>query len=104
MLAMFHIRQDIPLCRAVALQLVRDEHPWHVGQALRVAGNLVRKYTLSYKYLFFKDIHPHYLYGLRQHPSGLLQTTKQVNPVYFLRIVVNRCQENGSRSLSLTSD
>jgi hypothetical protein len=34
MLAMCRIRPEIPLCRAVALQLVRDEHPWHVGQAL----------------------------------------------------------------------
>jgi hypothetical protein len=32
MLAMFHIRQDLALCRAVALQLVRDDHPWHVCQ------------------------------------------------------------------------
>jgi hypothetical protein len=34
MLAMFHIRQEIPLGGAVALQLVRDDHPGHVGQAL----------------------------------------------------------------------
>jgi hypothetical protein len=34
LLAMFHARQDVPLRRPVALQLVRDEHPWHVGQAL----------------------------------------------------------------------
>jgi hypothetical protein len=59
---------------------------------------------LSYKYLFFKDIEHSYRGCLRQHPSGLLQTTQQVNPLYFLRTVVNRCQENGSRSLSLTSD
>jgi hypothetical protein len=42
----------------------------------RVAGNLVRKYTLSYKYLFFKDIEHSYLWCLRHHPSGLLQTTQ----------------------------
>jgi hypothetical protein len=71
---------------------------------MRVAGNSVRTYTLSYQYVFFKDIQPHYVYGLRQHPSGLLHTTQQGNPVYFLRMVVNRCQENGSRSLSLTSE
>src|SRR5262245_36606393 len=34
MLAMFHTRQDLALGRAVALQFVRDDHPWHVGQAL----------------------------------------------------------------------
>jgi hypothetical protein len=73
-------------------------------ELFRVAGNLVRKYTLSYKYLFFKDIKYYYLHCLRPHPSGLLQTTQKINPAYFLRIVVNRCQENGSRYLSLTSD
>jgi hypothetical protein len=34
MLAMFHARQDVPLRRAIAFELVRDDHPWHVGQAL----------------------------------------------------------------------
>jgi hypothetical protein len=34
MWAMFRARQDFLLPRAVALQLVRYDHPWHVGQAL----------------------------------------------------------------------
>jgi len=33
-LAMFHPREHLPLRRSVAFELVRDEHPWHVGQAL----------------------------------------------------------------------
>jgi hypothetical protein len=43
----------------------------------RVAGNLVRKYTLSYKCLFFKGLEHYYLFCSRQHPSGLLQITKK---------------------------
>jgi hypothetical protein len=34
MLAVLHARPDLALGRAVALELVRDEHPWHVGHAL----------------------------------------------------------------------
>src|SRR5436190_1874825 len=33
-LAVFHPRQDLALRRAVALQLIRDDHPWHVLQPL----------------------------------------------------------------------
>jgi hypothetical protein len=34
MLAMFHPREQLPLGRAGALQLIGDEHPRHGGQAL----------------------------------------------------------------------
>src|SRR5215510_7783219 len=33
-LPMFHPKEDLALRRAVALQLVRDDHPWHVLQPL----------------------------------------------------------------------
>ena len=32
-LAMFHTREDLSLRGAVAFELVRDDDPWHVGQA-----------------------------------------------------------------------
>src|SRR5262245_10316631 len=33
-LPMFHSGQDLPFGRAITLELVRDDHPWHVLQAL----------------------------------------------------------------------
>lgn len=33
-LAVLHTRRDLPLCRAIAFELVRDDPLWHVGQAL----------------------------------------------------------------------
>jgi hypothetical protein len=33
-LPMLDTGQDFPLRRAIALELVRDGHPWHIGQAL----------------------------------------------------------------------
>ena len=33
-LAMLHPRQDVALRRAITLELVREDHPWHVLQAL----------------------------------------------------------------------
>src|SRR5436309_11460898 len=33
-LPMFHSGQHLPFCRAITLELVRDDHPWHVLQAL----------------------------------------------------------------------
>jgi hypothetical protein len=33
-LAMFHTGHDLELGGTRALKLVRDDHPWHVGQAL----------------------------------------------------------------------
>ena len=36
-LAVLHTGEDFPLRRAVALELVRDEHPRHVGQALALS-------------------------------------------------------------------
>src|SRR4029077_4314836 len=33
-LPMFHSRQDLPFGRAITLELVRDNNPWHVLQAL----------------------------------------------------------------------
>jgi hypothetical protein len=43
MLAVLHARQDFPLGRAVAFELIRDDHPWHVGQALeQLAEELLR--------------------------------------------------------------
>src|SRR5215475_4411690 len=42
-LAMLHPRQDLALRRAVALELIRDDHPWHVLQALeQLAKKLLR--------------------------------------------------------------
>jgi hypothetical protein len=43
MLAVLHARQDFPLGRAIAFELIRDDHPWHVGQALeQLAEELLR--------------------------------------------------------------
>jgi hypothetical protein len=35
LLPMFHAGQHLPLGRAIARQLVRGEHPWHVRQPLQ---------------------------------------------------------------------
>ena len=32
-LTVFHAGQSLPLRRAVAFELIRDEHPWHIGEA-----------------------------------------------------------------------
>ena len=43
-LAMFHPRQDLALRGAVAFELVGDDDPWHVGQALEeLAEKLLRR-------------------------------------------------------------
>src|SRR5882724_692334 len=34
MLAVLHPRQNLSRRRAIAFELVRDDHPWNVGQAL----------------------------------------------------------------------
>jgi hypothetical protein len=31
---MFHAREDLPCRRAVACELIGDDHPWHIAQAL----------------------------------------------------------------------
>src|SRR5215510_2011232 len=47
-LAMFHPGQDLALGRAVALQLIRDEHPWHVLQAPEeLAKKLLRRVLIA---------------------------------------------------------
>ena len=43
-LAVLHPRKNLPLRRAIAFQLVRDDHPGHVGQALEeFAEELLRR-------------------------------------------------------------
>ena len=32
-LPVFHAGQDFTLRRAVAFELIRDDHPWHIGEA-----------------------------------------------------------------------
>jgi hypothetical protein len=32
-LPVFHTGQYLPLRRAVAFQFIRDDHPWHIGEA-----------------------------------------------------------------------
>jgi hypothetical protein len=34
-LAMFHPRQNLPLCGTIALELVRDDHPWGILTSLK---------------------------------------------------------------------
>jgi hypothetical protein len=42
-LAVLHTRQDLPLRGAITFQLVRNEHPWDVRQALeQLADELLR--------------------------------------------------------------
>jgi hypothetical protein len=42
-LPMFHAGQDLPFGRAITLELVRDDHPWNVLQALeQLAKKLLR--------------------------------------------------------------
>ena len=74
------------------------------GRPARVAGNLVRKYTLSHTYLLFKGIEHDRGSCSREHPPRLVPTTGTAKPVYFLRAGAHRDQENGSRHLSLTRD
>src|SRR5262245_24966422 len=48
MLAMFHAREDLALGRAVALELIRDEHPWPVLQPLeQLAEKLLRRLLIA---------------------------------------------------------
>src|SRR5215470_2766925 len=43
-LPVFHPRQDLPFRRAVALQLIRNEHPWHVLEPLeQLTKELLRR-------------------------------------------------------------
>src|SRR5262249_27096003 len=47
-LAMFHPGQDLPFGRAITLELVRDDHPWHVLQALKqLAKELLRRLLVA---------------------------------------------------------
>src|SRR5262249_35440530 len=47
-LPMFHPRQDLALRRAVALELIRDDHPWHVLQPLeQLAKELLRRVLVA---------------------------------------------------------
>src|SRR5919202_6605816 len=47
-LAMFHPGQDLPFGRAITLELVRDDHPWHVLQALeQLAKELLRRVLVA---------------------------------------------------------
>jgi hypothetical protein len=73
-------------------------------ERIRVAGNLVRKYTLSHRCLFFKRIEHDYGYCSRPHSSGLVLTTQTAKPAYFLLIGANRSLENWSKYPSLRSD
>jgi hypothetical protein len=39
----FHAGQDLPLRRAVAFELICDDHPWHIGEAFeQLAKELLR--------------------------------------------------------------
>src|SRR5215510_1276212 len=47
-LPVFHPGQDLPFRRAVALQLVSDDHPWHVLQPLeQLAKKLLRRLLVA---------------------------------------------------------
>src|SRR5262245_7373947 len=47
-LAVFDPRQDLALRRAVALELIRDDHPWHVLQPLKqLAKELLRRVLVA---------------------------------------------------------
>ena len=47
-LAVFDPGQDLPFGRAVALQLIRDDHPWHVLQPLeQLAKELLRRVLIA---------------------------------------------------------
>src|SRR5499427_6641661 len=47
-LAMFHPGGDLPFGRAITLELVRDDHPWHVLQALeQLAKELLRRVLVA---------------------------------------------------------
>jgi len=47
-LAMFHPRQDFTLRRAVALELVRDNHAWDIPQALeQLTKELLRRLLVT---------------------------------------------------------
>jgi len=47
-LAMLHPRQDLALGRAIALELIRDDHPWDVLQALeQLAEKLLRRVLVA---------------------------------------------------------
>jgi hypothetical protein len=45
---MFHTGQDLALRGAIALQFIRDDHAWHVGQALQqLAEKLLRRFLVA---------------------------------------------------------
>jgi len=47
-LPVFDPRQDLPFRRAVALKLIRDDHPWHVLQPLeQLAKELLRRVLIA---------------------------------------------------------
>jgi hypothetical protein len=47
-LPMFHPREDLALRRAVALELIRDDHPWHVLQPLeQLAEEFLRRVLVA---------------------------------------------------------
>jgi hypothetical protein len=90
----------ISVCCSIATQ-----SPFTLDNPLtRAAGNVVRKYMLSHKWLFFKGIEHDYLSCARPHSSGHVQTTQTTKPASFLQIGANRAEENRSRYLSLSSD
>jgi hypothetical protein len=69
-LAMFHPRQDLALRGGIALQLIRDDHPRHVGQAFeQLAEELLRGLLV-----------PATLDENVQHVAVLIHSTPQVMP------------------------
>jgi hypothetical protein len=64
-------------------------------QRLRVAGNVMSKYTLSCKPLFYNAIEDSSGCYRHQHPFGYLQTMHTAQPVYFLQIGAHRILEIG---------
>jgi hypothetical protein len=75
-----------------------------MSMVMRIAGNLMYKYTLSRKCLCYKGVDDYEGCCSYQAPPGCLQTTQIVKPVYFLPIDANKYQEDGSRYLFPTSD
>ena len=58
--------------------------------ALRVAGNLVRNYTLNYMCVVFKGIECNAGCYSRQHRAGRLPTNRAAKPASFLQSGANR--------------
>src|SRR5215470_7864716 len=47
-LPVFHPRQDLPFRRAVALQLIRNDHPWHILESLeQLPKELLRRLLVA---------------------------------------------------------